>query len=85
MWHRLAPLLAEDFSLVIPDLRGYGDSGKPPALPDAANQSKRAMAADMAELMSALGHRRFHVAGHDRGARVLHRLRIRRLLRPPRE
>lgn len=74
MWHRLAPLLADDFSLVIPDLRGYGDSGKPPSLPDAANQSKRAMAADMAELMTALGHPRFHVAGHDRGARVLHRL-----------
>lgn len=74
MWHRVAPLLADDFSLVIPDLRGYGDSGKPPSLPDAANQSKRAMAADMAELMTALGHPRFHVAGHDRGARVLHRL-----------
>lgn len=74
MWHKLAPLLEADFSLVIPDLRGYGDSGKPPSLPDAANQSKRAMAQDMAELMSALGHDEFHVAGHDRGARVLHRL-----------
>ena len=74
IWHLLAPLLAEDYSLVIPDLRGYGDSGKPPSLPDAANQSKRAMAADMAELMTALGHPRFHVAGHDRGARVVHRL-----------
>ncbi|OHC65856.1 MAG: alpha/beta hydrolase [Rhodocyclales bacterium RIFCSPLOWO2_02_FULL_63_24] len=74
MWHRLAPLLAADFSLVIPDLRGYGDSGKPPSLPDAANQSKRAMAQDMAELMTALGHERFHLAGHDRGARVAHRL-----------
>lgn len=74
MWHKLAPLLADDFSLIIPDLRGYGDSGKPASLPDAANQSKRAMAQDMAELMTALGHERFHVAGHDRGARVLHRL-----------
>ena len=74
MWHKLVPLLADDFSLVMPDLRGYGDSGKPAALPDAANQSKRAMARDMAELMSALGHERFHVAGHDRGARVVHRL-----------
>jgi haloacetate dehalogenase len=74
MWHRLAPLVAEDFSLVIPDLRGYGDSGKPPSAPEAANQSKRAMAQDMAELMTALGHERFHAAGHDRGARVLHRL-----------
>ncbi|MDP3512416.1 MAG: alpha/beta hydrolase, partial [Sulfuritalea sp.] len=74
MWHRVAPLLAADFSLVMPDLRGYGDSAKPPSLADAANQSKRAMAQDMAELMTALGHRRFHVVGHDRGARVTHRL-----------
>ncbi|MCF8199708.1 MAG: alpha/beta hydrolase [Sulfuritalea sp.] len=74
MWHQLAPLLAEDFSLVMPDLRGYGDSGKPPSLPDASNQSKRVMAQDMAELMTTLGHPRFHVAGHDRGARVLHRM-----------
>lgn len=74
MWHRLAPQLADAYSLVIPDLRGYGDSDKPPSLPDAANQSKRAMAQDLAELMTALGHQRFHVAGHDRGARVLHRL-----------
>lgn len=74
MWHQLAPLLAGDFSLVMPDLRGYGDSGKPPSLPDASNQSKRAMAQDMAELMTALGHPRFHVVGHDRGARVAHRL-----------
>ena len=74
MWHKLAPLLAAEYSLVIPDLRGYGDSAKPPSLPEAANQSKRAMAQDMAELMTALGHERFHVAGHDRGARVTHRL-----------
>lgn len=74
MWHKVAPLLQASFSLVIPDLRGYGDSGKPSSQPDAANQSKRAMAQDLAELMSALGHERFHVAGHDRGARVTHRL-----------
>ena len=74
IWHKVAPLLAADFSLVVPDLRGYGDSGKPPSLPDASNQSKRAMARDMAELTAALGHERFHVAGHDRGARVVHRL-----------
>jgi haloacetate dehalogenase len=74
MWHRVAPRLADEFSLVVPDLRGYGASGKPASLPDAANQSKRAMARDMAALMSALGHARFHVAGHDRGARVAHRL-----------
>lgn len=74
MWHRVAPLLAADFSLVVPDLRGYGDSARPPSLADASNQSKRVMAQDMAELMTALGHPRFHVAGHDRGARVAHRL-----------
>ncbi|MBZ0089984.1 MAG: alpha/beta hydrolase, partial [Thermoanaerobaculia bacterium] len=74
MWHKVAPRLQEDFALVIPDLRGYGDSGKPASAPEAANQSKRAMAQDMAELMSALGHTRFHVAAHDRGARVTHRL-----------
>jgi haloacetate dehalogenase len=74
IWHKLAPLLAADFSLVIPDLRGYGDSGKPPSLADGSNQSKRAMAQDMAELMTMLGHERFHVAGHDRGGRVVHRL-----------
>lgn len=74
MWHKVAPRLQADFSLVIPDLRGYGDSGKPASEPEAANQSKRAMAQDLAELMTALGHERFHVAGHDRGARVTHRL-----------
>jgi len=74
MWHRVAPLLAPHFSLVLHDLRGYGDSAKPPSAPEAANQSKREMARDMAELMAVLGHERFHVAGHDRGARVTHRL-----------
>ncbi len=73
LWHKVAPRLAERFALVIPDLRGYGDSGKPASEPDCANQSKRAMARDMAELMSALGYPRFHLAGHDRGARVAHR------------
>jgi haloacetate dehalogenase len=73
MWHKLAPLLHDHFSLVIPDLRGYGDSGMPASESDASNQSKRAMAQDMAELMTALGYETFHVAGHDRGARVLHR------------
>ena len=74
MWHKVAPLLASHFSLVIPDLRGYGDSGKPPSASDFSNQSKRAMARDMAELMRALGFDSYHVAAHDRGARVLHRL-----------
>ncbi len=80
MWHRVARKLAADFSLVIPDLRGYGDSSKPPvaATPeeDHAQHSKRAMAADMAALMSGLGHARFSVAGHDRGGRVAHRLAL---------
>ena len=74
MWHKVAPQLARDYSVVCPDLRGYGDSSKPKGLPDHSNYSKRAMAKDMAEVMSALGHRTFHVVGHDRGARVGHRL-----------
>lgn len=74
MWHKVAPMLADRFSLVLPDLRGYGDSGMPPSEPETANQSKRAMAQDLADVMSALGYASFHAAGHDRGARVLHRL-----------
>ena len=74
MWHRVAPPLARDFSVVCADLRGYGDSSKPKGLPDHANYAKRAMAADMVEVMQALGHERFHVVGHDRGGRVAHRL-----------
>jgi len=74
MWHKVVPLLQDRFSLVLPDLRGYGDSGMPASQADAGNQSKRVMAQDMAELMTALGYQRFHVAAHDRGARVLHRL-----------
>jgi len=74
MWHKVAPELARDYSVVCPDLRGYGDSSKPRGLPDHANYSKRAMARDMAEVMEALGHARFHVVGHDRGGRVAHRL-----------
>jgi haloacetate dehalogenase len=74
MWHKVAPRLAARFTVVAPDLRGYGDSGRPAAGADHAGYSKRAMAQDMAELMGALGHERFAVAGHDRGARVAHRL-----------
>ena len=80
MWHRVARALAPHFSLVIPDLRGYGDSTKPApdASPEAdhARHSKRAMAADLAALMTGLGHRRFAVVGHDRGGRVAHRLAL---------
>ena len=74
MWRKLAPSLAQEFTLVIPDLRGYGDSSKPPAGPDNLNYSKRALAQDQVETMAALGFARFAVAGHDRGARVAHRL-----------
>lgn len=74
MWHKVAPRLAERFTVVCTDLRGYGDSGRPPSGPDHAGYSKRAMARDQAEVMSALGFQRFSVVGHDRGARVTHRL-----------
>lgn len=74
MWDRVAPALAERFEVVAPDLRGYGDSGRPPGGPDHGGYSKRAMAGDLVELMAALGHRRFDVAAHDRGGRVAHRL-----------
>ncbi len=73
-WHRLAPLLAPNHTVVCPDLRGYGRSGKPPTTPDHAPYSKRAMAGDLVALMRVLGHDRFAVAGHDRGAYVAHRL-----------
>jgi haloacetate dehalogenase len=74
MWRKVAPRLAQDFTLVIPDLRGYGDSSKPPSTPNHAVYSKRALAQDQVETMRALGFERFRVAGHDRGARVTHRL-----------
>lgn len=74
MWHRQAPALAERHMVIVADLRGYGDSGKPPAGPDHASYSKRAMATDQVRLMRALGFEEFAVAGHDRGARVAHRM-----------
>ena len=74
MWHKIAPRLAEDFTVVVADLRGYGDSDKPPSSEDHAVYSKRAMAADMMAVMTALGHSQFFIAGHDRGGRVAHRL-----------
>jgi haloacetate dehalogenase len=73
-WHRVAPLLAQDFTVVCPDLRGYGESSKPATTPDHAPYSKRAMAGDCVALMRALGHERFCVAGHDRGLYVAQRL-----------
>lgn len=74
MWHRVAPELARRHTVVCADLRGYGDSSKPEGVPDHSNYSKREMALDMVGVMRALGHERFHLAGHDRGARVAHRL-----------
>ncbi|MEQ8397157.1 alpha/beta hydrolase [Thalassobaculum sp.] len=74
MWRHLVPELARRFTVVAADLRGYGQSGKPPTTVDHAPYSKRSMALDMAEVMTALGHERFAVVGHDRGGRVAHRL-----------
>jgi haloacetate dehalogenase len=76
MWHAVAPALARRFTVVCPDLRGYGQSLKPPATPDHAPYAKTEMARDMVEVMEQLGHRRFLVGSHDRGARVAHRLAL---------
>lgn len=74
IWHRIVPTLARHFTLVIADLRGYGDSSKPQGTADHGNYSKRVMARDLLRLMEQLGHARFSVLAHDRGARVAHRL-----------
>ena len=76
MWHRIAPDLSREFTVVASDLRGYGASSKPPSAPDHATYSKRAMAEDMRRMMAHLGHDRFCVLAHDRGARVAHRLAL---------
>jgi haloacetate dehalogenase len=76
MWHRIAPALAEDFTVVACDLRGYGDSDKPPTTADHWPYTKRAMANDQVAVMRALGFERFAVCGHDRGARVGYRLAL---------
>jgi len=73
-WHKFAPRLAQEFTVVATDLRGYGDSEKPPSLPDHSSYSFRAMAQDQVDVMAALGFAKFFVAGHDRGARVTHRM-----------
>jgi len=75
-WHRIAPGLAQRFTVVAPDLRGFGDSSKPPDGENHVNYSKRAMALDQVETMRALGFDRFAVVGHDRGARVAWRLAV---------
>lgn len=74
VWHGIAPKLAAEYTVVCPDLRGYGASSKPKGLADHANYSKREMARDMVEVMKKLGHRSFHLVGHDRGGRVGHRM-----------
>lgn len=76
MWHKVAPVLSRNFTVICPDLRGYGDSSKPTGKSDHSNYSKRVMARDQIRLMSKLGHKTFSVAGHDRGARVAHRLAL---------
>src|SRR5947209_19810902 len=75
-WNKVAPRLAGRFTVVCPDLRGYGESSKPATTPDHAPYSKRAMAADCVALMGALGHERFCLAGHDRGTYVAQRLAL---------
>lgn len=74
IWRSVAPRLAEKYTVVATDLRGYGDSSKPPGASDHSNYSKRTMAADQVAVMQALGHERFYIMGHDRGGRVAQRL-----------
>ncbi|MDI1345713.1 MAG: alpha/beta hydrolase [Pseudolabrys sp.] len=76
IWHRVAPVLAQRFSLVVPDLPGYGASAAPPADVDHAPYDKRSMAKAMVEVMQSLGHERFRLAGHDRGGRAAYRLAL---------
>ncbi len=76
MWHRIGPELAKDHTVVAADLRGYGDSSRPPSDDDHAAYAFRAMAADQVAVMRELGHERFAVVGHDRGARVAHRMAL---------
>jgi haloacetate dehalogenase len=76
MWHAVAPRLARRFTLVLPDLRGYGESRGPKPDPEHRGYSKRVMAEDARRVVAALGHTRFFVAGHDRGGRVAYRLAL---------
>src|SRR5262249_24257538 len=76
MWHKVAPALARDFTVVATDLRGYGDSSKPQTTPDHEPYSKRAMARDQVAVMARLGCERFAVAGHDRGGRCAYRMAL---------
>lgn len=76
MWHRVAPTLAEEHTVVLTDLRGFGNSGKPPSRPDHSPYSMRELARDQVAAMRALGYPRFAVAGHDRGARCAYRMAL---------
>ncbi len=76
MWHKVAPDLAKHFTVIVSDLRGYGDTTKPPTTGDHAPYSKRAMGADQVSLMQSLGFEKFDLAGHDRGGRVAHRIAL---------
>lgn len=76
MWHKVAPALAKHFTVVVSDLRGYGDTTKPPTTEDHVPYSKRAMGRDQVLLMQSLGFERFDLAGHDRGGRVAHRIAL---------
>lgn len=74
MWSKILPDLAKEFTVIATDLRGYGDSSKPIGSKDHSNYSKRVMAQDQVAVMSKLGYEQFYLVGHDRGARVAHRL-----------
>ncbi|HET6619531.1 MAG TPA: alpha/beta hydrolase [Dongiaceae bacterium] len=76
VWHKVAPELARHFTVICPDLKGYGDSAAPAPSPDSSNYSKRVMGEEMLGLMRALGYPRFALAGHDRGARIGYRLAL---------
>jgi haloacetate dehalogenase len=76
MWHRVAPILARDFTVICADLRGYGASGKPQSTPDHSPYAKSALALDMVRVLEAQGYSEFSIAGHDRGARVAYRLAL---------
>lgn len=76
IWHLVAPTLASDYTVICPDLCGYGQSFKPPCSEDHAAYAKKEMAVDMVDLMRLMGHDSFYLAGHDRGARVSHRLAL---------
>jgi len=76
MWRAVAPALAERFTVICPDIRGYGGSFKPGATADHVPYAKKEMAQDMAQLMAHFGHEEFFVGGHDRGARMAHRMAL---------